>query len=223
MKKMIFVWVVILALFSTGAMAQQVRFGVRAGLNAADWRGDAVRSANELLSLTNGYADKQIRTGFHAGVYASIPLTSQFTLEPGVQYSQKGTVLRGNFSNETLGLLNARATITNQAAYIDVPVLAKYYVTEGFHFFAGPQVSFLIDNQVNTRASVLGFSLLNQNFDATNNFRKVDVALTGGLGYRFSNGLNFSVGYDHGLSTLDPNGSVNSYNRVIKTSIGFEF
>jgi hypothetical protein len=102
-------------------------------------------------------------------------------------------------------------------------VLAKYYVTEGFHFFAGPQVSFLIDNQVNTRASVLGFSLLNQNFDATNNFRKVDVALTGGLGYRFSNGLNFSVGYDHGLSTLDPNGSVNSYNRVIKTSIGFEF
>jgi hypothetical protein len=223
MKKNILVCALFFVLFSTGAMAQQVRFGIRAGVSEAAWRGDVTESTNALIDLTSGYAERQARTGFHAGVYAAIPLSAQFTFEPGIQYSQKGTVLKGDFSNDAIGILNARATVTNRASYIDVPLLAKFYVTEGFLIFAGPQVSFLVANQVNTRASVLGFSLLNRDFDATSNFRRVDVGLTGGLGYRFSNGLNFSLGYDHGLSTLDPNGNINGYNRVVKASVGFEF
>jgi len=51
----------------------------------------------------------------------------------------------------------------------------------------------------------------------------VDVGLTGGLGYRVSNGLNFSLSYDHGLSTLDPKGNIKAYNQVIKASVGFDF
>src|SRR5689334_10363265 len=98
MKKTVGVWILLLVAMTSGAMAQQVRFGIRAGLNVADWQGDATQSVTNLLDLTNGYADKEARTGFHAGVYATIPLSSRFTLEPGVLYSQKGTVLRGNFT-----------------------------------------------------------------------------------------------------------------------------
>jgi hypothetical protein len=124
-------------LFSTGVMAQEIRFGVRAGLNVANWAGDATQSANTLFALASDYTDRAFRTGFHAGVYTSIPLSSQFTLEPGVQYSQKGTVLKGDFTTNGASLLNA--TVTNKASYIDVPLLAKLYVTEGFHLFAGPR------------------------------------------------------------------------------------
>ena len=120
-----------------------------------------------------------------------------------------------------MSLLNA--TVTNKASYIDVPLLTKFYVTEGFHLFARPQGSFLLSNQVNTTASVLFFSIADQDLDVTSNFRRVDVGLTGGLGYRVSNGLNFSLSYDHGLNTLDPKGNIKAYNRVVKASIGFEF
>ncbi|MBC7922525.1 MAG: PorT family protein [Ferruginibacter sp.] len=213
--------------FRPRAITQPVRFGIKAGLNVADWQGDASESASGLLDLSNGYAGKKVRPGFHAGAYAVVPLGSQFTLEPGVYYSQKGTVLRGRFTSESFQLLNAQATVTNQASYLDVPVLAKYYAggssAEGFHFFAGPQVSFLLSNRVDTRASLLGFSVLNQNFDVTDNFRRVDVALVGGLGYRFSNGLNLGVGYDFGLNTLDQRGNFDTYNRVVKASVGFDF
>ncbi|MES2733304.1 MAG: porin family protein [Bacteroidota bacterium] len=224
MKKSNVVCILLFVLLTTSsAMAQQVRFGIRAGLNVADWQGDAAQSVNNLLDLTNGYASKQARQGFHAGVYASIPLTAHFTLEPGVQYSQKGTRLLGNFTSEALDLLNVKATVTNQASYLDVPVMAKFYLAKGLHFYGGPQVSFLLSNQVNTKASVLGFSLLNRNFDVTDNFRRVDLALVGGVGYRFDNGFNLNVGYDYGLNTLDQRGNINTYNRVIKASVGFEF
>ncbi len=225
MKKITYAGILLLTLFASRAMAQTnpVRFGIRAGLNVADWQGQATQSVSGLLGLTNGYANKQTRQGFHAGVYASIPLSEQFSLEPGLQYSQKGTQLRGNFSSQALEILNVNTTVTSQAAYLDVPVLARFYVTKGFNIYAGPQVSFLLSNKINTRASVLGFSVLNRDFNVSNSIRPVDVALVGGIGYRFENGFNLGFGYDYGLNTLDQRGNFNTYNRVVKASIGFEF
>jgi hypothetical protein len=225
MNKMIYAGILFLALFTTRAMAQTspIRFGIRAGLNVADWQGQATQSASSLLALTNGTVSQQPRQGFHIGAYASIPLSQQFTLEPGLQYSQKGTQLRGNFSSEALEILNVNTTVTNQAAYLDVPLLARFYVTKGFNIYAGPQVSFLLADKLRTKASVLGFSVLNRNMDVSSSIRPVDVALTGGIGYRFENGFNLGLGYDYGLNTIDQRGNFSTYNRVMKASIGFEF
>jgi hypothetical protein len=225
MKKIMYAGIFFLTLFTTGAMAQTnpIRFGIRAGLNVADWQGQATQTISGLLDLTNGYANKQTRQGFHAGVYASIPLSEQFTLEPGLQYAQKGTRLQGTFSSQALELLNVSTTVTSQAAYLDVPVLARFYVTKGFNIYAGPQVSFLLSNKINTHASLLGFSVLNRDFNVSNGMRSLDVALVGGVGYRFENGFNLGVGYDYGLNTIDQRGNFNTYNRVVKASIGFEF
>jgi hypothetical protein len=104
-----------------------------------------------------------------------------------------------------------------------MPVLAKVYVAKGFHLFAGPQVSYLANNTVRARASVLGFSLLNQELNTTNNFQKWDVGLTGGLGYKFENGINLQASYDHGLRRLDAQNNFDTYNRVAKVSLGYEF
>lgn len=84
-------------------------------------------------------------------------------------------------------------------------------------------ISFLLSNKVNTKASVLGFSVLNRDFNVSNSIRPVDVALVGGIGYRFENGFNLGVGYDYGLNTIDKSGNFSTYNRVVKASVGFEF
>lgn len=200
-----------------------VRFGIKAGVNVADWEGETMQSVQDLVEMTNGSVSQQMRTGFHVGGFVAIPVAPGFEIEPGLLYSQKGTVLTGKIPMEQLDFLNANVTITNKAEYIDLPVLAKVYIGEGFHIFAGPQVSYLVSNKVKTEAGALGFNALNQEFDIKSSLREVDMAVTGGLGYRFASGFNISAGYDYGLNSIDKNGSFDTFNRVVKASVGYTF
>ena len=56
-----------------------------------------------------------------------------------------------------------------------------------------------------------------------NQFNQWDVALTGGVGYQFTNGFNISAAYDHGLSKVDNGQNFDSYNRAFKVGVGFKF
>ncbi|WP_299759271.1 porin family protein [uncultured Pontibacter sp.] len=203
--------------------SNQLRFGIRAGLNLADWEGETMQSVQDLVDMSGGYAGREMRTGFHVGTYLSIPVAPGFEIEPGLQYSQKGMVLRGKVPMEQYDFVNANVTLTNKAEYLDLPVLAKVYVGEGFHIYAGPQVSYLLSNKVSAEAGAFGFKALNQEWDMKSGFREVDVAVTGGLGYRFASGFNVSAGYDYGLSSIDSNNSFDTFNRVIKASVGYTF
>ncbi|MDX5437708.1 MAG: PorT family protein, partial [Pontibacter sp.] len=106
----------------------QLRFGIKAGVNLADWEGETMQSVQDLIDLSAGAASKEMRTGFHVGGYLSIPVAPGFEIEPGLQYSQKGVVLKGKIPLEQYDFLNANVTLTNKAEYIDLPVVAKVYV-----------------------------------------------------------------------------------------------
>lgn len=108
-------------------------------------------------------------------------------------------------------------------AYIDVPVLAKAYLTRGLYIYAGPQASYLLSNKVRVEAGALGFPAFKQNFDVRNQFHELDFGVVGGLGYQFDSGLGLSAGYDYGLSSLDKNDRFDAQNRVIKASANFSF
>lgn len=225
MKKIFLLIALVLGFVATQVNAQQlpVRFGVKAGVNLAEWQGDAVNSANNLFELTDGSVSRTMREGFHVGGYITIPITNMLEIEPGLQYSQKGTRIIGKLPIEKMDFLNATATVTNKAEYIDLPVLLKLYVSEGFHIYAGPQVSYLVSNKIRAQAGVLGFNALNREWDMMKGFREVDVAVAGGVGYQFTNGLNLSAGYDYGLATVDARRNFDTFNRVIKASVGFTF
>ncbi|MCC9135019.1 porin family protein [Pontibacter silvestris] len=226
MKKLfLLIAIVVLGFATTKVNAQQqpVHFGIRAGVNLADWQGETMNSAQGLIGLSEGSVSSSMREGFHVGGYVSIPVAPGFEIEPGLQYSQKGTKLTGKMPVDGLDFLNANVTITNKAEYIDLPVLARLYVGNGFNIYAGPQISYLVSNKVEAKAGALGFNALNQEFDMNSGFREVDFAVSGGLGYRFTNGFNVSAGYDLGLSPIDANGSFETYNRVVKASIGYSF
>jgi len=225
MKKILVMVVVLLAGLSTQSFAQvsQVRVGLKAGYSVTGWQGEAVQSFKDLIEYTNGNVETRMRQGFHAGAYLSIPLGAGFEFEPGVQYAQKGMVLEGRMPGENVQVLNAKVTITNKAEYIDVPLLAKVYIGEGFNLFAGPQVSFLVSNKVNVSAGALGFSAYNSDFNWNTPQRTVDVGFSAGAGYQLQNGLNVSGSYDMGLTTIDDNADYKSYNQGFKASVGYRF
>lgn len=201
----------------------QTSFGVKAGVNSSSWKGAATNSLNDLLSATNGYLTSGSRTGFYAGGYAELPIAPGFSVQPGVYYSQKGYQLRGDLAISKIDMLGAGATATLQSHYIDMPVLLKAEVAHGLQLFAGPQLSYLVKNNLNVRAGALGFDLLNTNIDVTNQFKKVDMSLVGGASYTFDNGFSVEAGYDHGLSRVDKNSNFKSFNRTFKVGVGFRF
>lgn len=209
--------------YQSSSPTDGVKIGIRAGYNGMNWEGDAVESAKNLLDYTDGNVQLKMRHGFHAGAYLSLPLGSGIELEPGLLYSQKGVVMEGNVPGNVGEMLSAKATITNKSEYLDVPLLLRFYVADGFNLFAGPQVSFLLSNKVNVKAGALGFNALDRDFDWNSGQRKVDVGLAAGVGYQFQNGFNVNGGYDFGLTTIDDNATYKTYNRGFKASIGYRF
>lgn len=208
---------------STIAFAQtKPSFGVKAGVTYAGLQGDAVNSLQSLMDFSNGAITTSSKPGVFGGGFVNIPVSDKFSIEPGVYYAQKGYEMKGSLSVKGAEFLSANAKAQLNTSYIDIPVLAKVNVS-GLQIFGGPQVSYLADAKLRASAGALGFNIINETIDAKNQFNEWDVALTGGLGYQFANGVSISAAYDHGLSKIDKNQNLDSYNRVFKVGVGFKF
>ncbi len=221
MKKQILLLFV--SVISVTAWSQtSTSFGVKAGLSSASMRGDAADNLKNLLDFTDGRITTHNRTGFFVGGYASIPLSAQISLEPGLYYTQKGYELQGELGLKGLEFLGVNAKSTLQSDYIDMPILLKADLG-GLQLFGGPQFSYLTQSQLKTSAGVLGFNVLNNTTDATSQFNRWDMGVTAGVGYQFPAGFNVSAAYDYGLSKVDANKNIKGYNNAIKIGIGFKF
>ncbi|HEX6914885.1 MAG TPA: porin family protein [Chitinophagaceae bacterium] len=211
-----------LALSSVSFAQQQTRFTVKAGISRAGLRGDAMGSLGDLTDLTGGMVKNTDRTGIFAGGSVSVPVAKNFSIEPGIYYSQKGSLLKGELDGKALSFLGANAKAQLNSHYIDVPLLAKAGFG-GFEVFAGPQLSWLARADLKVSAGALGFDVYKSSYDATDQLNRWDAGITGGIGYRFSNGLGISASYDHGLTRADANRNIDSYNKAVKVGIGFSF
>ena len=201
----------------------QVSYGVRSGVNFAKWQGDDLQIIEDLLDKTDGYLVTKGRTGLHIGGYVHIPISETVSFEPGLEYSKKGYSIKGDFQIPALKYFGINIGAQVQSHYIDIPLVLKANVYKGFQVYAGPQVSYLVRSTLNAKLGVLGISIFNKGFGITERFNKVDLGLTGGLGYLFDNGINLQAGYDYGLSKLDKNDNYAAYNRVVKISVGYTF
>ena len=221
MKKQILL--ILSIVISTLSFSQSnISFGGRVGLSSAGMRGNAVNNLNNLLDFGNGMITTRNVTGFFGGVYTTIPLDNTISIEPALYYSQKGYELKGELNLKGMDFLGANAKAQLLSQYVDIPILLKANLG-GLQIFAGPQFSYLAHADLKTTAGVLGFNLLNSKIDATQQFNRWDAAVTGGIGYQFSNGINLMASYDYGLSKLDANKNINAYNSAVKIGLGISF
>ena len=121
MKRLLLIAAFAVFTFTT-AQSQEVRYGVKAGLNMASLGGD-----------TNGNISFGVRNSFHVGGLAEISFSEKFALQPEVLYSSEG------YDFSTLG-----SSYDGKLDYIRVPVLAKYYIIEGLSAEAGPVFGVLV-------------------------------------------------------------------------------
>lgn len=149
--------------------AQEFHFIPKIGLNFAN--------------MTN--SDGSMKPGLNIGVAGEVMMTNNFAIEPGIFYSMQGAKGKG----ESSGL-----KIKND--YLNIPVLFKGYVYEGFNLFAGPQLGFKVSSKL--KYSKSGTSVSTS--EGSDLFKSVDFAIIIGAGYQSSMGLLFSLSYNIGLA-----------------------
>ena len=154
-------------------------FGVKGGLNFSNLYTEDVDDNNAL-------------TSFNAGVYAKLPITDAFAIQPELLYSRKGAEL---VYNNAL----AEGTAKFKLNYIELPILLKINLTNSFNIHAGPYFAYLIDAQVTNEneSGTLNFEETYNNDD----FNKFDYGLSAGVGLDFQS-LGFGIRYNYGLQTV---------------------
>lgn len=210
MKKLAVISSILLLVFSGTAFAQESQVGIKGGVNLST------------LSVDDSN-DKNLKAGFHAGVFSKIALTESFAIQPELLYSMKG--VKYNFDDNVLADGSAKFNLN----YIEVPVKLVFNLSEDFELQFGPYVSYLLNANVDTDAEVLGFWDISGNDELDrDNYNALDYGLSLGLGFDF-NPLIIGFNYNLGLNPVAKEDKLSrdilgeAKNSVIQVYAGIKF
>lgn len=202
--------------FSVSAQVQQTsseptltpKIGVKGGVNLSNLYVDEVD-------------DENVKVGLNLGLFAKLPVTRGFSIQPEVLYSSKGSKI--SYIDPTIG-----GDYRFNLNYIEVPVLGVINVAKNFNVHVGPYVAYMAS--ANIKAEDNGSSneaLVEFNED---HFNRFDYGLAGGLGIDVK-GVTLGARYNYGLNQVgEESNSVisdqmlrNAKNNNISVYVGFGF
>ncbi len=197
MKKTFLLLVLAVVGVSTSTNAQEYwNFGIKGGANFTNMTSD-------------GFEDNNSRTGFHLGVLAEIPVSDRFSIQPEVLYSTQGTKDEGSNYTDEYNL-----------DYIQVPVIAKFYIIDGLALEAGPSFNFLVDEDYKYESGLLDIR--------TDSELASTFEFGGALGasYKFNNGFFLNGRYLAGFTDAFDSDSFDEdaiKNNGFQLGVGFIF
>lgn len=197
MKKLFIIGAVMLFCVSTASFAQ-AKFGVKAGVNIANYAGDDA-----------GDMDSRVAPLF--GAFVRMHLSDKLAFQPEILYSMKGATGSGEIEG-------VNVDVTERIDYIDVPLMLKLYVSNGFNIQAGPQLSFLLSAEGEFEGG--GVSVTE---DYKEYMKGTDFGFNIGAGYDFDFGLGFDVRYSLGLSNVVDEGDSEIKNKAFQLGVSYAF
>ncbi|RYZ29455.1 MAG: PorT family protein [Chitinophagaceae bacterium] len=145
--------------------------------------------------------DIKSRVAYHAGVFANIPVSSQIAIQPEAVYSSQGAKYTEGGTEHSLAL-----------NYVNIPVMVQAMVGRGFYAQAGPQLGILTGTADKVGDVETGIF-------STDDFKKTDVSLGVGLGYKGLGGFGVDARYNLGLTNINNVGSANIKNNVLQVGL----
>jgi hypothetical protein len=155
--------------------------------------------------------DSKFKFGMAAGIEGQYQLNNWFGLSAAVMYSQQGAKAK-NYD------------VKLNTEYINIPVMAKFYVTKGLSLNVGLQPGFM------TKAKAKGDG---RTIDVKSNCNKVDFSIPMSIAYEFENGLSFEARYATGLTNVGKDAfdstssswdkAYQNKNEVFMLTVGYKF
>ncbi|PJE42219.1 MAG: hypothetical protein CUR32_05310 [Flavobacterium sp.] len=136
-----------------------------------------------------GDADTDAATSFYVGGLVDFAVSEKFHVQPELLYSVEG-------ADE------------DSMTFLRLPIMAKYYVADGFSLQAGPEFAFKIaaENEL------------------TDEFTKsLDYGLGIGAGYELESGLFFDARYNLGLANISDVDGFDVGTSSIQVGLGYRF
>ena len=186
-------------LLALSTQAQKMEFGPLGGINLA--------KTNHVP--TDGISPA--RAGFYLGLFAEKKLWGKWAIQPELLYSLQGKKISGQL------LSGAPFRGKSNLGYLNIPLLAKFYLLERLHLIAGPQVGILLSAK--NQLTILG-NQTQENVMST--FKPFDFSVTGGVAYEFTPGVALHLRYNVGLTNISKEEEERKH-RVLQFGASFKF
>ena len=117
-----------------------------------------------------------------------------------------------------------KATGTSSINYINLPIMAKFYLAEKLSIHVGPQLGLVVSATDKLVSNVPGFP--SSTTEAKDDYNSFDFGLNLGAGFNFTKNITLDLRYNIGLTQFVkeiPTGSGGGKNRVFSLNLGYSF
>ena len=186
---------------------ENLEFGIQGGLNIST-----------LNNLPQGVTATS-NTGFHIGAFMNFPMSRDFDMQIGFNYTQLGgtvTESESGYDSVSIGTTNALANISvTQSSkitygYLEIPVNFVHKFGEGWNVHFGAYVGFLLSDKEQIAGTetiaVPGYGTQIARGDTSTNTtvgdNRIDFGINLGIGYTMQSGLGINFTYSFGLTNI---------------------
>ena len=169
----------LMILLTSHSLSAQTKIGLTAGASFANLKAKA-----ESISITS-----DLKPGITAGLFIDVPLSSNFSFQPALNFVQKGGSFKDDFET-------GKTTLN----YLEVPLNFIYNTgtAEGFFIGAGPAMAYGFSGKEKSgsEATKIKFGSGDEELKA------FEFSANAIAGYRFAKGFMISANYNLGLTSL---------------------
>ncbi|WP_433833338.1 porin family protein [Flavobacterium anhuiense] len=166
MKRILLSAIAVMAFSYVNAQATGSRFGIKGGIN--------------FPTSSSDFNENENLIGYQVGIFSEIKPVEKFGIQPELLYSTHK--LENKFAKDGIAYDN-----DIKMSYLNLPILAKYFVTQELTVQAGPQIGFLMHAEEN-------------GVNITDHIKTIDFGLNFGVGYNFLEVCFVDLRYNLGLS-----------------------
>ncbi len=207
MKKTLLITALFLGMMSL--KAQEAHFGIRAAGSFTKYKASG--------NGASGYNDfSKGKMNFEIGAVGEFLLNDQFAIAPELNYAGSGDKLE--LIDGDLKDVKILST-----AYIQIPVMVKYYLNDNLSLNFGPQIGMLMSAQGTSKITIDGDTeTVTENIK--NEYNSNEFGFNLGGSFKMDNGLFIDVRYFMGMSNLDKYSHDSSLKSSgIKFGVGYYF
>ena len=218
------------ATISANAQFEQGTFSIqpKAGGNAA-WLSNMPN-----LNLGDFTLDKSPAVGGIVGVEAEYMLTDNFSIAAGLTYGEQGSGYE-DYEYKASGTTMELKDLKYEMDYLNIPVVANYYLFRGFAVKAGVQFGFLTTAKVKGKMITSGGGQTmtieledqkvgNNKQDFKDTLEKFDLSIPMGISYEFKVPIVIDLRYNLGLTKVNKESASKDFkNNVVSLTVGYKF
>jgi len=172
------------------SQTNRTSFGIKAGVNFQNLTGKDVNGDK---------LDNKLKTGIALGLNAQIPVATDFYVQPGVEFNQKGAKSNDGDNKTSISYIDVPVSLVYK------PMLGNGRLVLGF----GPYIGFGIGGQIDGPGGEADVKFKNDvtidDFTTGNAyFKRIDAGANFFAGYEMSNKLSLQLNTQLGLTKINP-------------------